>query len=88
MNTFCWSVSYFNDPWLRQWDPIAPGTRHIFLCPTHVGCASPGIENHNVPTDDSDYGMPFPGTYIIDADGIVQAKYFEQLPFLCYYCEL
>lgn len=37
-----------------------------------------GIENHNVPKDDSHYGMPFPGTYIIDADGVVQAKYFEQ----------
>jgi AhpC/TSA family protein/cytochrome c biogenesis DsbD-like protein len=37
-----------------------------------------GIENHNVPEDDADYGMPFPGAYIVDADGVVQAKYFEQ----------
>ena len=37
-----------------------------------------GIMNHNVPEDSPDYGMAFAGQYVVDADGVVTAKYFEQ----------
>ncbi len=37
-----------------------------------------GILNTNIPSDDKVYGIPFPGTYIVDSGGIVRAKFFEQ----------
>lgn len=36
-----------------------------------------GILNTNIPTTSFQYGIPFPGTYIIDTKGVVTAKYFE-----------
>ena len=38
-----------------------------------------GIFNTNVPEDHEWYGMCFPGTYIVDVDGVVQSKYFEEM---------
>lgn len=38
-----------------------------------------GIFNHNIPEDHEWYGICFPGTYIVDAQGVVQSKYFEQM---------
>lgn len=35
------------------------------------------ILNDNFPKDHQWYGVPYPGTYIIDEHGIVKAKYFE-----------
>jgi hypothetical protein len=37
-----------------------------------------GIFNHNIPLDNHRYGVPFPGSYLVDASGVVIAKYFEQ----------
>ena len=37
-----------------------------------------GILNTNIPEDHEWYGVPFPGMYIVDTDGIVQSKYFEE----------
>jgi hypothetical protein len=36
-----------------------------------------GILNESVPKDNMVYGVPNPGTYILDENGIVRAKYFE-----------
>ena len=36
-----------------------------------------GIFNDNVPKDNPAYGIPFPGMYILDQNGVVKAKYFE-----------
>lgn len=36
-----------------------------------------GIFNETVPKDSFVYGVPNPGTYVLDAHGVVQAKYFE-----------
>lgn len=37
-----------------------------------------GILNTLIPPDDHPwYGLPFPGSYVLDADGIVVAKFFE-----------
>jgi hypothetical protein len=35
-----------------------------------------GILNTNVPKDHPFYGIPFPGDYLISADGLIKAKYF------------
>jgi hypothetical protein len=36
-----------------------------------------GIRNTNVPKDSMANGVPFPGTFVVDARGTVLAKYFE-----------
>jgi hypothetical protein len=36
-----------------------------------------GILNESVPKDNLVYGVPHPGTYILDEKGMVRAKYFE-----------
>lgn len=36
-----------------------------------------GILNTNIPPDNFRYGVPFPGTYIVDERGIVREKFFE-----------
>ena len=36
-----------------------------------------GILNTNYALDDESYGLPFPGMFIIDENGIVEAKFFE-----------
>lgn len=36
-----------------------------------------GILNEQVPKDNMVYGIPYPGTYLIDPKGVVTAKYFE-----------
>ena len=36
-----------------------------------------GILNDEVPKTNAFYGIPYPGTYVLDAKGTVMAKYFE-----------
>jgi hypothetical protein len=36
-----------------------------------------GILNPNIPAGTPFHGVPFPGTYIVDARGVVRSKYFE-----------
>jgi hypothetical protein len=36
-----------------------------------------GILNESVPKDNFVYGVPNPGTYILDEKGVIRAKYFE-----------
>ena len=36
-----------------------------------------GILNENIPKDNAFYGVPFPGTYIVDRQGMVVSKFFE-----------
>ena len=38
-----------------------------------------GVLNTYVPVGEREYGMAFPGTYIVDAGGVVRSKYFENL---------
>jgi hypothetical protein len=37
-----------------------------------------GILNDNVPPGSPVYGIPFPGTFVIDERGVVKSKYFEE----------
>jgi AhpC/TSA family/Disulphide bond corrector protein DsbC len=37
-----------------------------------------GILNEAVPKDNLFYGVPHPGTYILDENGVVRGKYFEE----------
>jgi AhpC/TSA family/Thiol:disulfide interchange protein DsbD, N-terminal len=36
-----------------------------------------GILNTTVPTTNAQYGIPFPGTFIVDAKGVVTSRHFE-----------
>jgi hypothetical protein len=36
-----------------------------------------GILNEEVPKDSPVFGIPYPGTYVLDANGVIVAKYFE-----------
>jgi hypothetical protein len=36
-----------------------------------------GVLNTSVPTDHLWYGVPYPGTFIVDHSGVVKSKYFE-----------
>ncbi len=36
-----------------------------------------GILNESVPKDNMVYGVPYPGSYLLDAQGVITAKYFE-----------
>src|SRR5260370_7130606 len=36
-----------------------------------------GILNENFPRNNAWYGVPYPGTYVLDERGVVKAKYFE-----------
>ncbi len=38
-----------------------------------------GIVNQSVPPDSPYYGFPYPGYYLVDPAGVVQAKYFNEL---------
>jgi hypothetical protein len=38
-----------------------------------------GIFNHNVPEGHEWYGIPFPGTYLVDENKVVRSKYFERM---------
>jgi len=37
-----------------------------------------GIQNDTVPANSMAYGIPYPGTYVVDASGKVVAKFFEE----------
>ena len=57
----------------------AHGTTFTLLSdPDSEVITSFGILNSLIPPDDHPwYGLPFPGSYVVDADGIVVAKFFE-----------
>lgn len=38
-----------------------------------------GIFNHNIPEGHEWYGICFPGTFVVDENGVVRSKYFEQM---------
>ena len=37
-----------------------------------------GILNENIPQENAFFGVPFPGTYVVDPKGTVKSKYFEE----------
>jgi len=37
-----------------------------------------GILNDNIPGDNPFFGVPFPGTFVVDPKGVVKSKYFEE----------
>ncbi len=73
------AISYDSLDILRSFSDRHGGFRYSMLSDTNSEIIDAfGIRNVNHAEGQFGYGIPFPGTYIVDADGIVQAKFFIQ----------
>jgi hypothetical protein len=72
------SLSYDSAALLRNF-AARKGLRYTMLSdPDSKVIREFGILNENFPKDNPFYGVPFPGLYLIDENGVVKAKYFEE----------
>jgi len=72
------AISYDTPEILAHFSEQMGGLRYPLLAdPALEMIRAFGILNRNVPEDHAFFGMARPGTFVIDADGIVTSKYFE-----------
>ena len=73
-----YALSYDEPDALADYAAAHDTTFTILSDPDSEVIRSFGILNTLIPPDDHPwYGLPFPGSYVVDADGIVVAKFFE-----------
>jgi peroxiredoxin len=73
------AVSYDSVPILADFSKRRGVTFPLLSDPGSVTIKQYGILNTTVPvSDQQSYGIPFPGTFILNAKGIVTSRYFEQ----------
>ena len=73
-----YALSYDEPDALADYAAAHDTTFTLLSDPDSKVITSFGILNTLIPTDDHPwYGLPFPGSYVVDADGIVVAKFFE-----------
>ena len=72
------SISYDSVAVLKNFADRAGITYPMLADPDSKIIRAFGILNESVPKDNFVYGVPNPGTYIVDANATVQAKYFEE----------
>jgi hypothetical protein len=73
------TISYDSVEILKSFSDRQGGFRYTMLAdPSSEIIASFDLRNPNFEPGTRNYGMAFPGSYIVDADGIVQEKFFEQ----------
>src|SRR5437899_549317 len=73
-----YAVSY--DDWeaLRDFASAHAISYRLLSDPDSAVITAFGILNTLVPDDESTFrGIPFPGAYVIDGDGVIVAKFFE-----------
>lgn len=74
------AISYDAPEVIRHYDQRAGGLSYPLLAdPDSEIIRAFGVLNPNFEEGTSGYGMAFPGTFVVDADGIVTAKFFEQM---------
>jgi len=74
------AISYDSPDVLRHFSARVGGFAFPLLSdPSSAVIRAFGIFNHNIPEGHEWYGIPFPGTFLVDENGIVRAKYFEQM---------
>jgi hypothetical protein len=74
------AISYDTQELLHHFSERVGGLRYPLLSdPESEIIRAFGIFNDNVPEGHEWYGICFPGTYIVDAKGFVQSKFFEQM---------
>ena len=72
------AISYDTPEILTHFDERMGGFHYPLLAdPDSTIIRAFGILNRNVPEDDAWHGMARPGTFVVDAHGIVTSKYFE-----------
>ncbi len=73
-----YAVSYDEVDALADYAEAHGATFTLLSDPNSEAIESFGILNTLIPPDDHPwYGIPFPGAYVIDADGVIVAKFFE-----------
>lgn len=72
------AISYDSVALLRDFAARKAITYPLLADPDSQVIRAFGILNENFPPGHAWYGVPFPGTYIIDERGVVRAKYFEE----------
>jgi hypothetical protein len=73
------AISYDSVEILRSFADRNDGFRYPLLAdPDSRIIEAFGLRNPNPPEGSRGYGMAFPGTFVVDAGGIVQEKYFVQ----------
>jgi hypothetical protein len=72
------SLSYDSPAVLKNFADRAGITYPMLADPESKVIRAFDILNDAVPRDNFIYGVPHPGTYILDENGIVRAKYFEE----------
>ncbi len=74
------AISYDSEQVLRHFSDRLGGFRYPLLAdPESTIIRDFGIFNDKVPASHPWYGICYPGTYIVDRNGVVQTKFFEQL---------
>jgi len=72
------AISYDTREILQHFDARMDGLSYPLLAdPDSKIIRSFGILNRNVPEDHAWHGMARPGTFVVDADGVVVSKHFE-----------
>jgi hypothetical protein len=72
------AISYDSRPALEDFARRRGITYPLLSDPDSSIIRSFGILNESVPKNSPVFGIPHPGTYIVNRDGVVTAKYFEQ----------
>jgi len=72
------ALSYDSPEVLRQFAERRKITYPLLSDPKSEAIRAFGILNDNVPPDRPTYGIPFPGTFVVDARGVVRSKFFEE----------
>jgi hypothetical protein len=74
------AISYDSQELLRHFAERMGGFSYPLLAdPNSAVIRAFGIFNHNIPKGHQWYGICFPGTFIVNSDGTVRHKYFEQM---------
>ena len=73
------AISYDSVEILKSFSDRQGGLRYTMLAdPESEIIGRFGLRNPNFEPGTRNYGMAFPGSYIVDTDGVVQDKFFEQ----------
>ena len=70
------AVSYDSQETLKEFSAGAEIEFPLLADPTSAVIDAYGIRNHDVEAGSRQDGIPHPGTFVVDADGVIRAKLF------------
>ena len=71
------AITYDSEAILADFSKRQGITYPLLSDPKSQAIRAYGILNTQVPADHYWYGIPYPGTYLVDRNGVVRSKYFE-----------